>query len=474
MVSPRRGFASTALIGLQFCVALALVQVLLPGEGTAQQATDLVPRHPDDGKFGADNQAPYPGSGWTESEGGSPSIQFPASGIDLRSWITLDEIAPGLTDGSDCWGYTSPSGREYALIGTNQGLGVVEVTDPGNAQVITHVAGVISFWRDVKTFGTYAYVVSEGGGGIQVIDLSDVDNGNVTVIRNVLHGGVAASHNVAINSSTARLYQIGGGSNPIQGIRVYSLRNPSWPQLVGEWHGRYCHDAQIVTWTGNPFYGKEVAFCFADDTPTGVNAGVDILDISNPAAITLIGTINLKDPPIFSHPAWYSHQGWLSYDSRYLYVNDEVDEEHSGQPTTTRVIDVQDLANPQQVAIFQNTMFARDHNLYTRDTWVFEANYRAGLRVLDASDPFAISEIRFFDTYPPNDDPKYNGLWSVYPYFKSGTIIGSDIEKGLFVWSLTPSRTPALGSRWVFVLAALVILTGVWLVARAKPPVTAG
>jgi choice-of-anchor B domain-containing protein len=180
----------------------------------------------------------------------------------------------------------------------------------------------------------------------------------------------------------------------------------------------------------------------------------------------LIGSINLKDPPIFSHPAWYSHQGWLSFDQRYIFVNDEVDEGHSGQPTTTRVIDVQDLTNPQQVAIFQNTMYARDHNLYTRGKLMFQANYRAGLRVLDASDPYAMQELSFFDTYPDDDDTKYNGLWSVYPYFKSGTIIGSDIEKGLFVWTFEPNRTPALRGDWVVGLLLAILLSGAAVLSR--------
>ncbi|MEO6711686.1 MAG: hypothetical protein ABI054_06330, partial [Planctomycetota bacterium] len=48
--------------------------------------------------------------------------------------------------------------------------------------------------------------------------------------------------------------------------------------------------------------------------------------------------------------------------------------------------------------------------------------------------PLAPVETRWFDTYPPDDNPSFNGLWGNYPYFASGIVIGSDIEKGLFVW----------------------------------------
>jgi len=67
----------------------------------------------------------------------------------------------------------------------------------------------------------------------------------------------------------------------------------------------------------------------------------------------------------------------------------------------------------------------------------------------------------YFDTYPEDDNPSFNGLWNNYPYFASGTIIGSDIEKGLFVWRLgdpeltfsypngTPELIPAQGGSFI-------------------------
>ncbi len=65
---------------------------------------------------------------------------------------------------------------------------------------------------------------------------------------------------------------------------------------------------------------------------------------------------------------------------------------------------------------------------------MYQANYRAGLRVLTIKDPVNPKEIAYFDTAPfhPNT-AGFNGAWSVYPFFKSGTIIVSSIEQGLFV-----------------------------------------
>ena len=44
-----------------------------------------------------------------------------------------------------------------------------------------------------------------------------------------------------------------------------------------------------------------------------------------------------------------------------------------------------------------------------------------------------MTEVGFFDTYPASNSNSFNGAWSVYPYFASGSIIISDIESGLFV-----------------------------------------
>ncbi len=39
-----------------------------------------------------------------------------------------------------------------------------------------------------------------------------------------------------------------------------------------------------------------------------------------------------------------------------------------------------------------------------------------------------------FDTYETSNSQGFNGMWSTYPYFPSGVVIGSDAEKGLFVF----------------------------------------
>jgi hypothetical protein len=80
---------------------------------------------------------------------------------------------------------------------------------------------------------------------------------------------------------------------------------------------------------------------------------------------------------------------------------------------------------------------------------LYEANYTSGLRVFDlSSNPTNPTMIGYYDTYPSNDGQSYNGLWSCFPYFDSGVVLGSDIQRGLFIWKigqLDPCEVP-LGS----------------------------
>jgi hypothetical protein len=70
-----------------------------------------------------------------------------------------------------------------------------------------------------------------------------------------------------------------------------------------------------------------------------------------------------------------------------------------------------------------------------RGNFVFEANYRAGLRILrlDGIDRGRLEPVAFFDVYPLDDAPAFNGAWSAYPFFPSGVVAVSGIEQGLFV-----------------------------------------
>ncbi len=390
--------------------------------------------HPDDPKI-RDRQGPFEGPAYRTSDaaqpgsagrggsgGGTTAVDFPASGVTLLSWLPLSALG-GAASGSDCWGYVSPSGREYALMCDSDGTSFVEITNPSSPQIVTKISGPTSLWRDVKVYGTYAYAVSEGGSGIQVMNMANIDNGSVTLVRQVTTPGTTATHNVAIDEESGFLYRCGGDSN---GLRIYSLANPSNPSYVASWSTRYVHDVQVVTYTSGPNAGKQIAFACSGFNGGFDSTGLDVLDVTNKSNIQVLDNFQ------YSNPA-YSHQCWLSEDQQLLYLNDELDETGSIF-TRTHVLNVSNLNNVTQASTFNNGSRSVGHNLYTQGNLIYEANYRSGLRIFDATNPTSPTEVAYFDTYPDSDAAEFNGLWSNYPYFPSGIVIGSDLERGLFIW----------------------------------------
>lgn len=385
--------------------------------------------HVDDPKA-LDQQPPYQGPGFINGQFLGDGVNFPSKNMDLLGWLPLGDIAPNLANANDCWGFTSPSGREYAIIGTNQGTGFVEITNPICPNLLTFIPGPVRLWRDIKVFQQFAYAVSEGGGGIQVFDLSKIDEGTVNLVNTVDDQGTDRSHNVAIDTTSGFLYRCGGGDN---GLRIYSLTDPVNPTFVGQWIDRYVHDAQIITYTDGPNAGKQIAFACAGFNGGSVMTGLSVVDVTDKDNIQVLSHYEYPNGS-------YSHQGWLSDDGRYFYLNDELDERNSNIPTTTHVIDVSDLSNPVEAGTFSSGTSAIDHNLYVRGNRIYQANYRSGIRIFDATDPVNPTEYGYFDTYPDDDQPRFNSLWSCYPYFESNLIIGSDIEKGLFIWSVDDKK----------------------------------
>ncbi|MBK7643242.1 MAG: choice-of-anchor B family protein [Planctomycetes bacterium] len=395
-----------------------------------------------------DKQPMYAGPGWRNSAlaggGGSPMLMAPPSdfarsGVTLLSWLSLPDLGvPAGGNGNSCFGYTSPSGREYALMGTSVGTSIVEVSQPGNPVIVATILGPQSLWRDVRTYSHYAYAISEGGSGIQVIDLANVDNGVATLVNTINDDATPATHTIAINTQSGYLYRSGGGSS---GLRIYNLNsNPAAPARVGTWSARYVHEASIFTMQVGATQ-KEIAFCCGGQNGGTVNTGIYVVDVTNKANPVQLQYVAYAN-------SGYCHQCWPSPDMTKLYMDDELDDENLGITSVMRVFDISTTGSNVSLSFagtYTNGNTAIDHNLYTKNDRILAASYRAGLRVYSTSGagtPNVPVEIGYFDTYPGDDQTYFNGLWNVYPYFPSGTVIGSDIERGLFVWWVgTPPLT---------------------------------
>jgi choice-of-anchor B domain-containing protein len=361
---------------------------------------------------------------------------YPCEGIDLLAHLDTTTLGGNSTvEGSDIWGWTdSTTGKEYALVALTNSTAFVDVSDPTNPVYIGRLntnAGV-NFWRDVKVYNDFAFIVADGVGthGMQVFDLSRLRSSFIEpqiFTADAVYNGVGSCHNIVINEAVGVAYLV--GCDTASGGPVFvDISSPLSPQYLGDYPDQgYSHDAQVVTYNGPDadYQGREIYI-----GSNGPSERLVILDVTNKSEVTFISE--------FTYPQHsYAHQGWFTDDQRFFILGDEVDELDFGFNTKTVIFDLSDLDNPVLSSTYTGPTPAIDHNGYVLNDEYYLANYRAGLRILDITNISAsdnsMTETHFFDTFPTNDNAAFNGVWSVYPYFESGTLILSDIEGGLFV-----------------------------------------
>lgn len=371
--------------------------------------------------------------------------QYAKDKVNLLARVSLTTL--GATSGNDCWGYTSPSGREYALMGCNNKFVFVEITNPAAPVIIGSIPHPSSTWADAKVYGSHAYLVSEASGtGIQVVDMSNIDNGQITLVRTIASPG--RSHNISLDTRSGFIYT--AGSREGTGTTTcFSLADPANPVQVGpaSMTANYQHDIMPYTYTSGPYAGRQ--FIFGASEGRGVDIH-DVTDKNNPVLIKRI-----------PYPyAGYCHQLWMSEDEKYLYVDDEFDESNEGFNTRTIIVDIATLEDSHYMTEFYSAAPSIDHNQYIRDGFTFQANYRSGLRIYDLNDdPMNPRAAGFFDTYPADDNRGYDGAWSNYVYFPSGRVIVSDINRGLFILDVTEALTKTL-SPTAFNTVRGIVLSG--------------
>jgi choice-of-anchor B domain-containing protein len=361
---------------------------------------------------------------------------YPCNGYDLISYMSLEDLTPvtgGNLSGNDSWGWTDPTtNKEYAVVGLNSHAAFVNISNPV-APVLVGIlptATVNSSWRDIKVYQNHAFIVSEANNhGMQVFDLTrlrSVSNPPEIFAADFHFTEFGSAHNIFINETSGYAYVVGTNrGGPFSGGALFiNIQNPTSPISEGGFAaGGYSHDVQVINYTGpdSDHTGKEIL--------VGSNENevviADVSDKANPSIISTIAYSNIG----------YTHQGWFTEDLNYFIVGDELDEINFGNNTRTLVFDLTDLDNPLFDFDYLGPTAAIDHNGYPNGNDYFLANYRAGVRVLDLSQigSNTLAEIGFFDTYPEDDNAAFNGVWNVYPFFTSGNIVISDIERGLFI-----------------------------------------
>jgi len=330
---------------------------------------------------------------------------------------------PGLRY-SDCWGYTAPDGKEYAVIGSLDSIHIFDISDPYDIEQVASVLGgpAPSLWRDFKVYDNYLYCVADQSGtseGLIVIDLADLPNSVNVVTRN--NTDFFRAHNIFIEELTSRAYVVGArkAGMGVVNLIVFDLAaDPVDPPVIysGTMPGGYIHDIHVR---------DNIAFA-SHGSP-----GLRIYDLSDLSNIIQLGIYD-------GYPEeGYNHSSWLTDDGTSLVFCDE------NTDRGVKIIDVVEYDNIELQDLFRSTLEAPNatnsiaHNPFVKGDYVYISYYHDGIQVFDISDPENATQIAYYDTDTTNTNYSGSlGAWGVYPYFPSGTIIGSDIRNGLFVLSV--------------------------------------
>lgn len=362
---------------------------------------------------------------------------YPCKNVDLLSNLPLTSIGGG--SGSQGWGWTDPSnGKEYAIVGRTNGTSFVDISDPVNPVYLGNLPSATgtSSWRELSVHNNHAYIVSDNNGahGMQIFNLTRLRGVTTpqTFAADARNTSFNNGHTIHINNTTGFAY-VNGTNTCSGGPRVFNLANPTNPAFVGCISADgYTHDAQAVVYNGphTTYQGREILVASNEDTLT-------VWDVSNKSA-----------PVQLSRKTYagrgYTHQGWFTENHRYFLLDDETDETTALHNTRTYVWDMANLANPVLIGAYTGPTTATDHNQFVKGNFVYQATYRAGLRILDLANiaaPSTMTEAAFFDVDPTSDARGFAGAWHVYPFFPSGNVAIFSIQRGLFV--VRPDLTPA-------------------------------
>lgn len=325
---------------------------------------------------------------------------------------------------SNIWGWTAPDSTEYALVGTQRGVSIVSLKDPRNPVEVKTVPGSNSIWRELKTWGNHAYVVTDQSGtsdGLLIIDLSKLpDSVSYTNWRPSILGlgTLSRSHTIFIDENGV-CYLFGSNLNNGGAVMLDVKTNPNVPVYLGKGAPEYIHDGYA---RNNILYAGEI-----------YDGRFSVYDVTDKNNVQLLAS-QLT-------PSRFTHNTWLSDDNKYLYTTDEVFNAPITAYDVSNLNDIKELNQFRRAETLNRGVVP--HNVHVKGDFLVTAYYTDGVNILDATYPDKLIEVGHFDTYP-GADGGFNGAWGVYPYFPSGNIVVSDIQNGLYVLKPTYKKAAIL------------------------------
>ncbi len=299
-------------------------------------------------------------------------------------------------DYNDVFGYHAPDGREIAILGVATGTSFVETTDPFLPVELKFIGRNASLWSDMAVWQTYVYTVTEAGGGLQIIDISNLDDIKLVTTYT---GAFNSAHSLWIDTTRGHAYICGSDV----GMPILDLASPTAPTLITTYTNQYVHEATAQN-----------GLAHLSEIYTG---DYRLVDVSNLPTITTLDKIKT--------PANFTHSSTVNATDTFTGVLDEV----AGSRFV--LYDITDRSNIVQRGTYVEKPAGLLHNVFMVGDAAYFSGYAEGFVCIDLRNPDRLKKLGSYDTWS-GASGGYNGAWGVYPQ-PSGTIYISNIEDGLWV-----------------------------------------
>ena len=318
------------------------------------------------------------------------------------------------------WHYVDPLNHEYALVGTEHGISIVDVTNPDLPVFILQIPGISNKWHEIKTWVTYAYATTEGTDslgikdGLQIIDLRylpDSAPAHYWHGDGTIAGQLHRAHTVTVDNGFVYInghdvYRLHSG------VIIADLNDPWNPHYVGADTLNYCHDSFVrgdTLWASELWAGQ-----------------LAVYNISNRANPVLLAT----QPT----PGAFNHNAWLSDNSRVLFTTDERNHAPLASFDVSDFNNIELLDKYSVMHVVDSNQWDVVHNVRVLNDFLINACYGSQITLVDAAHPENLVEVGNF--------PMPTALaWDVDPFLPSGNILATGQTTGLYV--LTPTYVRA-------------------------------
>jgi choice-of-anchor B domain-containing protein len=397
------------------------------------------------------------GGGSGGSGSSVPAVVVPPPPVTSDFGATLvSKVARNGVAGT--WGYTAPDGSQYAIMGTAKGVLVLDVRDPANPRVVDELDGPTNtrspgiYWREMRVYRHFAYVVSEHTnvrGGIMIIDLSGLPN-SVRYVKSVApRSGDLAAHTLDIDTARGLLYlqrdnnhtahasqasaaqpgtraaalpaaafsdvvakpehPVGASDNG--SIEIWDIKtDPENPQYVNTFNsGKNIHDMTVV---GDLCYVAE-----------GFANSFSVWNVKDPLKPTL--TVRWQVAP-----GNFAHNIWPSGDGSFVVTTEEIP---TGLPA--RVWQLNGTAAPTQLSSIKIGT-GTPHNVIMEGRMAYLSHYSEGAAVVDLNNPSAPRVVAQLDTSSATG-PALAGCWGVYKFPGKPLMVCSDMSNGFHLIRIT-------------------------------------